>query len=100
MMSQPFDLHLILSSFVSSLSGLVDYILSSKPAQLAVGLNLAALCLFLVFSDRPQIDHKPCTEHKRGGSSVYPPGMQFDVVQKKWARRGMEPPFHRMAPAS
>lgn len=26
-------------------------------------------------------------------SSVYPPGMQFDVVQKRWARRGLDPPF-------
>lgn len=26
-------------------------------------------------------------------ASMFPPGMQFDVVQKKWARQGMDPPF-------
>lgn len=93
MMSPLPNLPTMLSCFMTSLSNIVDYIFSSKLVQLAIGLNALAICIFLVFTDRPQTEHDPWKGHKRGGSSVYPPGMQFDVVQKKWARRGMDSPF-------
>ena len=65
--------------------------------QLLAGSAALVVCVHCILSTRkPEHIYRaylPRAARKRSGSSVYPPGMQFDVVQKKWARQGMVPPF-------
>ena len=74
---------------------------SNRLIQLLAGLLALGVCVFLmIFGHRSRPKHTTVEKfvRKRGDSSAYPPGMQFDVVQKKWAWQGMDPPFPLQAP--
>jgi len=100
MITQLTNIQPMLSNLVTQLSALVDYIASNKLAQLIVGVQALVVCVVLMFTSRPRTMHSPWQKHKRGNLSMYPPGMQFDVVEKKWARMGTVPPFSREAPTN
>lgn len=69
------------------------------PLLFAFGCFIVFLCTTYYFlryvrgikrTEQIAIEHK---RHRRASSSIYPPGLQFDRVMKRWATHGMEPPL-------
>jgi hypothetical protein len=98
MVSQLAGIQSMLTNLVDYLSALVDYIASNKLAQLIIRIQALVVCVLLMFTGRVRTVHLSWQNRKRHDSSIYPPGMQFDVMQKQWARMGIDPPFPRGAP--